>query len=87
MFNTNDISDYEVIWKDHGSGAKRDVSFYANTNIWSSTGMDSRTFTTFSTHSAQSGLRSPYQLKNSAGLHVSVALIVYRVYNTQSERI
>ena len=43
---------YEVIWKGRGSGAKRDVS---NTYIWSSTGMDSGTFTAFPTRLVQSG--------------------------------
>jgi len=41
---------YDLIWNDRGSGADKDVSLWANTDIDSDVGVDSNTFTSFATH-------------------------------------
>lgn len=82
---------FELIWKDQGSGASRDVALYANTNIGSANGIDTITFTSFTTYKYPN--ERPVLLNSKAAKLKSlistqsnqVALIVYQV--TETERI
>ena len=46
---------YELIWKDRGSGADRDVAMYTNSVIGSISGVFTNTFSSFATHNSPSG--------------------------------
>ena len=46
---------YELIWKDNGSGAKKDVGLWSNTELGSTYGLFSNTFTSVRSHSTLSG--------------------------------
>lgn len=83
---------YEAIWNDRGSGAKRDVSFYANTNIDSDVGLDSRCFTAFTTHRGAHTYGWPNLLRSETAkarnvildtTYDQVALIAYQITNTE----
>ena len=54
---------YQRIWKDSGSGAHRDVSLWANTNVGSSDGIFANAYTSVATHSQPNG--NPPLLSNT----------------------
>jgi hypothetical protein len=81
---------YDLIWKDRGSGARRDVGLWTNTNIGSDNGIEGATFTAFATHNFPSGrpsLLSSATAKLSSLIPSSgsdnVAIILYQVTDTE----
>ena len=81
---------YDLIWNDRGSGADKDVSLWANTDIDSDVGVDSNAFTSFATHRDMSK-GSPNLLKRNVAQLRSliprtttdqIAIIVYQVTDT-----
>lgn len=80
---------YDLIWNDRGSGADRDVSLFANTNIDSADGIGANTFTAISFYGVPSGrpslLRAATARQNSPvnSILEAKALVAYHVSDTE----